>query len=421
MLKPYVDAGAAWARYFLAQIVERAVPAPKDAGVRLKGLLEPAAERGLADAQWMLGTMYLRGAPGITKDPSLAEALLRRAAERGNPGAAFQLGVALLSGTDGISRDERDGLVWVTRAAARGQKEAQELLKSARDSLPAGSGLKPPSATLRPAVIPACRPGRRPSPRSMQCVARRVQHRRDPGRMQTGEETDDETADLPAFMLCGRCGAGTAPGAPGRDRDRRFRRQPRRRLRPPGGRGAVLGTFFRSAGQRADRHRAQGWRPRTGHRAFRRQPAFLRRNADRGGGGAHTRYPYSSRRRIQEFAPAKGHRRVPHDRVAGPARLRRSRGGHRARQDAGSLDRRQRRREDQQTGCGCPRRVDRRQWRLRGGGPGGRAGIQHRRIRRHQCGGPGRTDRQGAHCRQRRCARACRADCSTCPSPAPAT
>jgi len=144
MLKPYVEAGAAWARYFLAQIVERAVPAPKDTGVRLKGLLEPAAERGLADAQWMLGTMYLRGAPGITKDPSLAEALLRRAAERGNPGAAFQLGVALLSGADGISRDERDGLIWVTRAAARGQKEAQELLKSARDSLPAGSGLKPP-------------------------------------------------------------------------------------------------------------------------------------------------------------------------------------------------------------------------------------------------------------------------------------
>jgi len=88
--------------------------------------------------------MYLRGAPGLSKDPSLAEALLRRAAERGNPGAAFQLGVALLSGIDGITRDERDGLVWVTRAAARGQKEAQELLKSARDSLPAGSDLKPP-------------------------------------------------------------------------------------------------------------------------------------------------------------------------------------------------------------------------------------------------------------------------------------
>jgi hypothetical protein len=137
MLKPYVDAGAAWSRYFLAQIVERAVPPPKDAGVRLKTLLEPAAERGLADAQWMLGTIYLRGAPGIAKDAPLAEALLRHAAERGNPGAAFQLGVALLSGTDGVARDQRDGLVWITRAAARGQKEAQDLLKSARDSLPA--------------------------------------------------------------------------------------------------------------------------------------------------------------------------------------------------------------------------------------------------------------------------------------------
>ena len=84
MLKPYVDADAAWARYFLAQIIERARPAPDNAGVRIKSLLEPAAEKGLADAQWSLGTLYLRGAPGVPKDPSLAEALLRRAAERGN-------------------------------------------------------------------------------------------------------------------------------------------------------------------------------------------------------------------------------------------------------------------------------------------------------------------------------------------------
>ena len=88
VLKPYIDADAAWARYFLAQIIERARPAPENAGVRIKSLLEPAAEKGLADAQWSLGTLYLRGAPGVPKDASLAEALLRRAAERGNAGAA---------------------------------------------------------------------------------------------------------------------------------------------------------------------------------------------------------------------------------------------------------------------------------------------------------------------------------------------
>ena len=133
VLKPYVDADAAWARYFLAQIIERARPAPETAGVRIKALLEPAAERGLADAQWSLGTLYLRGAPGVPKDPSLAEALLRRAAERGNAGAAFQLGIAQLSGADGIAANQKEGALWVQRAAVRGLKEAQELLKGTRD------------------------------------------------------------------------------------------------------------------------------------------------------------------------------------------------------------------------------------------------------------------------------------------------
>ena len=134
VLKPYIDADAAWARYFLAQIVERARPAPENAGVRIKTLLEPAAEKGLADAQWSLGTLYLRGAPGVPKDPSLAEALLRRAAERGNAGAAFQLGIAQLSGADGIAANKSEGALWVQRAAVRGLKEAQELLKGTRDS-----------------------------------------------------------------------------------------------------------------------------------------------------------------------------------------------------------------------------------------------------------------------------------------------
>lgn len=134
LLKPYIDADAAWARYFLAQILQRAQPAPPNAGPRLKALLEPAADRGLADAQWMLGTLLLRGAEGVPKDPPLAEALLRRAAERGNPGAAFQLGIALLSANDGLSPNRREAVVWISRAAARGQKEAQELLQSARDA-----------------------------------------------------------------------------------------------------------------------------------------------------------------------------------------------------------------------------------------------------------------------------------------------
>ena len=133
VLKPYVDADAAWARYFLAQIIERARPAPENAAVRIKSLLEPAAEKGLADAQWSLGTLYLRGGPGVSKDPSLAEALLRRAAERGNAGAAFQLGLAQLSGADGIAANRQEGALWVQRAAVRGLKEAQELLKGTGD------------------------------------------------------------------------------------------------------------------------------------------------------------------------------------------------------------------------------------------------------------------------------------------------
>ena len=134
VLKPYIDADAAWARYFLAQIVERTRPAPENAGVRIKSLLEPAAEKGLADAQWSLGTLYLRGAPGVPKDASLAEALLRRAAERGNPGAAYQLGIAQLSGVDGIAVNKTEGALWVQRAAVRGLKEAQELLKGTRET-----------------------------------------------------------------------------------------------------------------------------------------------------------------------------------------------------------------------------------------------------------------------------------------------
>jgi hypothetical protein len=142
-LKPFVDADAAWARYFLAQIVERAVPAPKEFGARLKALLEPAAERGLADAQWMLGSLYLRGVDGLPRNAAMAEPLLRRAAERGNPGAAFQLGIVLLSGADGVTPDQREALLWITRSAARGQKEAQELLQSVRDGRPARADAPP--------------------------------------------------------------------------------------------------------------------------------------------------------------------------------------------------------------------------------------------------------------------------------------
>jgi hypothetical protein len=133
VLKPYVEADAAWARYFLAQIVERAKPAPENAGVRVRALLEPAAEKGLADAQWSLGTLFLRGAPGVPKDPALAEALLRRAAERGSAGAAYQLGIAQLSGAEGIAANKAEAALWIQRAAVRGLKEAQDLLQGARD------------------------------------------------------------------------------------------------------------------------------------------------------------------------------------------------------------------------------------------------------------------------------------------------
>jgi len=148
VLKPYVDADAAWARFFLAQIVDRAKPPPDNVGVRLKALLEPATERGLADAQWSLGTLYLRGVPGLPRDPALAEALLRRAAERGNPGAAFQLGIAQLSGKDGIPSNRREALLWIQRAAFRGQKEAQDLLQSAQTK-PAAPAQRPPAPAAK--------------------------------------------------------------------------------------------------------------------------------------------------------------------------------------------------------------------------------------------------------------------------------
>ncbi|HEX5638450.1 MAG TPA: tetratricopeptide repeat protein [Burkholderiaceae bacterium] len=133
VLKPYLDAHAAWAGYFMAQILERAAPPPGNVGARLRALLEPAAERGLADAQWALGRLYLRGAPGLDKDPVRAEMLLRRAAERGNPGAAFQLGLSQLSGADGLASNSREAALWIQRAAFRGQKEAQEMVREARN------------------------------------------------------------------------------------------------------------------------------------------------------------------------------------------------------------------------------------------------------------------------------------------------
>jgi hypothetical protein len=45
----------------------------------------------------------------------------------------------LLSGDIGFPPDRREGVLWVTRAAVRGQKEAQELLNSARE----GAGAPP--------------------------------------------------------------------------------------------------------------------------------------------------------------------------------------------------------------------------------------------------------------------------------------
>lgn len=143
VLKPYIEADAAWARYFMAQIVERASPPPEDVGPRLRTLLAPAAERGLADAQWALGRLYLRGAPGLDRDAPRAESLLRRAAERGHPAAAFQLGLSLLSGADGLASNSAEALLWMRRAAFRGQAEAQEMLRAAARPEP---GVRPPAA-----------------------------------------------------------------------------------------------------------------------------------------------------------------------------------------------------------------------------------------------------------------------------------
>lgn len=143
LLKPYLDADAAWARYFMAQILERAAPAPDDLGARLRALLEPAAARGLPDAQWALGRLYLRGAAGLERDAARAEPLLRRAAERGHPAAAFQLGLSLLSGSDGIAADGREAALWIQRAAFRGQSEAQEMLREVQSKADAKAGGRP--------------------------------------------------------------------------------------------------------------------------------------------------------------------------------------------------------------------------------------------------------------------------------------
>jgi TPR repeat protein len=148
-LKPYIEADAAWARYFMAQILERATPSPDGAGLRLRALLEPAAERGLTDAQWALGRLYLRGAPGLDRDPSRAEPLLRRAAERGHPAAAFQLGLSLLSGADGLASNSREAALWIQRAAFRGQKEAQELLSAAAKPPAKNAPTAPTAPTAR--------------------------------------------------------------------------------------------------------------------------------------------------------------------------------------------------------------------------------------------------------------------------------
>lgn len=143
VLKPYLDADAAWARYFMAQILERAAPAPEDLGPRLRTLLEPAATRGLADAQWALARLYLRGAAGLERDPARAEPWLRRAAERAHPAAAFQLGLSLLSGADGIAGNSREAALWIQRAAFRGQPEAQEMLREVQARGDAKSGARP--------------------------------------------------------------------------------------------------------------------------------------------------------------------------------------------------------------------------------------------------------------------------------------
>jgi Sel1 repeat-containing protein len=151
VLRPFIDANAAWARYFMAQILERATPPPDKLGERLRTLLEPAAERGLADAQWTLARLYLRGAHGLAKDPARAEALLRRAAEHGHAAAAFQLGLSQLSGADGIASNSREAALWIQRAAFRGQKEAQEMLAGAKSqpTLPAQRSVEK-SAPKRP-------------------------------------------------------------------------------------------------------------------------------------------------------------------------------------------------------------------------------------------------------------------------------
>ena len=147
MLKPYIDADAAWARYFLAQIIERAVPAPPKTSVHGS---RPCSNRRPSAALPMPSGCWERSicvAPrDWAKNQALAEALLRRSAERGNPGAAFQLGIVLLSGAEGVPPNQREALLWITRSAARGQKEAQDLLKSIRDGTPARADPDRPAA-----------------------------------------------------------------------------------------------------------------------------------------------------------------------------------------------------------------------------------------------------------------------------------
>ena len=157
-------------------------------------------------------------------------------------------GIALLSGNDGLSPDQREAVVWISRSAARGQKEAQDLLQE-RPGRPATARPGPQSAGQVTAADP---PVGGTTVQSASCALRRTaraarrRHGHDaswPRKRTHATPHPDPRAPLGRLQP-----RPVRRSARRRNGDRRLRRQPDRRFRPPGRRRPALGTVFRGAG-----------------------------------------------------------------------------------------------------------------------------------------------------------------------------
>ena len=424
LLKPYIDADAAWARYFLAQIVQRAVPTPPDAGTRIKTLLEPAAERGLADAQWMLGTLYLRG-DGVPKD------------------TAAGTGAAASSGRAG---QRRRGVSARTDAAFRRRRLSPGPARRRALGHPCGSTRtegSPGSAQQR------ARGCRRPAHQARRPVA--LAKLPPPIRQNDRLFRAPDSASHPRTQAPRRRGTMSTMDNPEIDDPRPD--SGRRLHRPAIGRADRLaqtavaplagtvtvgssGSRIEGSGRQIDDVRSvgtfsavrasgpidivlQGLGTRAGDRALRRQPRRADRNPGGAGFSANARHPHQSSGGIPQLEAAARHCRVPDAR----ARFRCAGRATCARTDvkgpiAGDRHGRQWRRAYRPPRCRHARRLDQRQRRFHGGRARDRAGLQHQRLGRRHGRRVDRSDRQGPRSPAAATSASMRSRCSMLRSPA---